>query len=479
MSSLSSIYTQLLYTNYKVSNSLKDLQTQYVTGNRINSAVDDPAGLAVSERLKSVLNSFNTDTQVLNDGQSIAQIIEGTYENVSDMLQDMRTLAVKYQSSTTSILDKSTIQKQLVSLQDQINQQISNITFNNKKITTDSVNGKLSLSSYGDVVKVADSSSLQMNSTSITLEAKVNLKSFNSGTLYDDRALVIGKDGNYYLTVNSTGNVGIYKYGSAPGGYRESVGKITLGQDTTISGVFDGTTAKIYINGKLDSTFTLKSAGYNDREADASIGLEDNNNFQRQLDGTIDDIRIYDRALSDTEVSNNYSGNVTRDHLMGEWLFNDADYTAYDTSGNNNYGTLLGNATIQATTNPSMVFGSGSGKLDMNFSTLTLNKLGIQDLSQVPSDIVERLDRALDLVSVQRSKAGAYINTINYRASNNDKLAAIYQNSIDNIVGANMESVSSELTKAQLQQTTVTKLLKQVQDTEKNNLDTLLSIFNH
>ncbi|MGF9890750.1 LamG-like jellyroll fold domain-containing protein [Priestia megaterium] len=477
MSSLSSIYTQLLYTNYKVNNSLKDLQTQYVTGNRINSAVDDSAGLAVSERLKSIMNSFNTDTQVLNDAHSIAQFIDGTYENVSDMLQDMRTLAVKYQSSTISSMDKDTIQKQLVSLQEEVNEQISNITYNNKKITTDSVNGKLSLSSYGDVVKVTDSTSLQMNSTSITLEAKVNLNSFNSGTPYDDRALVIGKDGNYYLTVNSTGSVGIYKYGSAPGGYRESVGKITLGQDTTISGVFEGTTAKIYINGKLDSTFTLKSAGYNDREADASIGLEDNNNFQRQLDGTIDDIRIYDRALSDTEVSSNYSGNITRDHLMGEWLFNDADSTAYDTSGNNNYGTLMGSATIQATTDPSMSFGSGSGKLDMNFSTLTLNKLGIQDLSQVPSDIVERLDRALDLVSVQKSKAGAYINTINYRVSNNDKLAAIYQNSINNIVEANMEDVSSELTKAQLQQTTVTKLLKQIQDTEKENLNTLLSVF--
>jgi len=479
MSSLSSIYTQLLYTNYKVSNSLRDLQTQYVTGNRINSAVDDPAGLAVSERLKAVMNSFNTDTQVLNDAQSIAQIIDGTYENVSDMLQDMRTLAIKYQNSTTSSMDKDTIQKQLVLLQEDINEQISNITYNNEKITTDSVNGKLSLSSYGDVVKVADSTSLQMNSTSITLEAKVNLNSFNSGTTYDDRALVIGKDGNYYLTVNSTGSVGIYKYGSMPAGYRESVGKITLGQDTTISGVFDGTTAKIYINGKLDSTFTMNGAGYNDRGAVANIGLENNssNGYQRQLDGTIDDIRIYDRALSDTEVSSNYSGNITRDHLMGEWLFNDADSTAYDTSGNNNYGTLMGNATIQATTDPSMSFGSGSGKLNMNFSTLTLNKLGIQDLSQVPSDIVERLDRALDLVSVQRSKAGAYINTINYRVSNNDKLAAIYQNSINNIVEANMEDVSSELTKAQLQQTTVTKLLKQIQDTEKENLNTLLSVF--
>ncbi|MFB8426951.1 LamG-like jellyroll fold domain-containing protein [Priestia megaterium] len=478
MSSFSSIYTQLLYTNYKVSNSFKNLQIQNTTGNRINSVADDPAGLLVSERLKAEMSRFTTDNQSLSDPQSIAQTIDSTYKNVTDMLQDMRTLAVKYQSSTTSTSDKGIIQKQLVSLQDEINKQISNITFNNQKITTDSVDGKLSLSSYGDTVKVANSSSLQMNSTSITLEAKVNLKSFNSGDYYDDRALVIGKDGNYYLTVNSTGSVGIYKYGSVPSGYRESVGKISLGQDTTISGVFEGTTAKIYINGKLDSTFTLRSAGYEDREADASIGLEDNNNYRRQLDGTIDDIRIYDRALSDAEVSSNYSGNVTRDHLMGEWLFNDADSTAYDTSGNNNFGTLMGDAKILATTDPSISFGLGSGELNMNFSTLTLNKLGIQDLLQIPSDIIERLDRAINLVTVQRSKAGAYENTINYRISNNDKMAAIYQESIDNIVKANIGNVSSELTKAEIQQTTVTKLLKQVQDTEKNNLDTLLSIFN-
>jgi len=474
--SLELINTRLLYTNYKVNKTLANLQNQYATGKRINSAVDDPAGLRVSERLKSLMNGYNAGTRNLNDAKSIAETIDSTYENVTDMLQDMRALAIKYQDSTISSLEKDIIQQQLVSLQGEIKEQISNITFSNKKITTDSVNGKLSLSSYGDVVKVADSTSLKMNSTSITLEAKVNLKSFNSGTPYDDRALVIGKDGNYYLTVNSTGNVGIYKYGSAPGGYRESLGKITLGQETTISGVFEGTTAKIYINGKLDSTFTLKSAGYNDRDANASIGLEDNNGFQRQLDGTIDDIRVYDRALTDTEVTNNYQGNVTRNHLVGEWLFNNSDNTAYDTSGNNNYGTLMGDAAIETSTNSNMSFNSGLGIFEMSkFSTLTLNKLGIEDLSQITSDITEKLDRAIGLVSVQRSKAGAYIDAINYSISNNEKMATIYQTSINNIVGANLEDVSSELTKAQLQHSVVTKMLRQVQDIQKEQMDILLS----
>jgi len=172
---------------------------------------------------------------------------------------------------------------------------------------------------------MADNSALQMSSSSITMEAKVNLTSYAPGTTLDDRSLVLGKYGNYYLTINSTGSVGIYKYGTSSSGYRESVGKVSLGQDTTISGVFDGNMAKIYINGKLDSTFTLPGLGYEDREVDLTIGYENSPKFKRQFTGTIDDIRIYDKALSDSDISNNYKGNVTRDHLQGEWLFNDGD----------------------------------------------------------------------------------------------------------------------------------------------------------
>ncbi|MGF9890749.1 LamG-like jellyroll fold domain-containing protein [Priestia megaterium] len=472
-----SAYIQLPKNNYKLTETIERLQKQISTGSRINSANDDAAGLSLSERLKSQVNSYTTGIQNLTDAKSATELVKTTYQETANTLRQMKDLVTKYQDSATSIEEKNNIQQQLLLLQGDIQNQFKNLKYENKKITTDSVKGKLDLSEYEDAIRMADNSALKMSSSSITMEAKVNLTSYAPGTTLDDRSLVLGKYGNYYLTINSTGSVGIYKYGTSSSGYRESVGKVGLGQDTTISGVFDGNTAKIYINGKLDSTFTLPGSGYEDREADLTIGFENSPKFKRQFTGTIDDIRIYDKALSDTEVSNNYKGTVTRDHLQGEWLFNDGDLNSvvYDTSGNNSFGTFSGHAKVITDSDANMNFSTGEGNMKIGFSTLTLSKLGIADLSQIQSNTSDKLDRALDLISSEIAKTEAFTHSINSRIESNQKLIEKYQTSVDDIRSANTQEVSSQLTKLQMQQGTVSDLLESIQKFNKNTISMLVS----
>ncbi|QJX80752.1 flagellin [Priestia megaterium] len=474
-------YLNIQRTYLKLNQKYQQLQTQYTTGNRVNSAKDDAAALSVSERLKAQLNGYTAGLQNLMDAKSVAEIVQDTYGNVSDILKQMKTLSVQYQSSTTSSADKTAIQEKLTKLQTQIQDQLNGLTYNNKKITSDNINGKLKLTNLGDMVKVKNNDTLKVQGTSITMESTVNLDSYSSGATGEDRGLVLAKGGNYYLTVNRSGKVSIYKEGTTPTKtYYNSVGKVNLGEDTTITGVFEDNVAKIYINGKLDSTFNLTTGGYADKDIDLRFGRENDvgaGGYSRQVFGTIDNARIYSRALSAAEVSDNYNGNVSRNQLIGEWLFDDGEFstTVADTSGNNNFGNMFKNAQIVTTGEGNMNFNSGTGDLTISFASLSLNKLGIEDLTTIPSDLTDRLDRAIDMVSKQKSTAGSLVNKINFRIQNNQKLAANYKDSLNKIQAIDLSNVSSEITKVEMQQATIMKMLKLRQDTDTEIANMLIS----
>lgn len=474
-------YLNIQRTYLKLNQKYQQLQTQYTTGNRVNSAKDDAAALSVSERLKAQLNGYTAGLQNLMDAKSVAEIVQDTYGNVSDILKQMKTLSVQYQSSTTSSADKTAIQEKLTKLQTQIQDQLNGLTYNNKKIASDNINGKLKLTELGDLVKVKNNDTLKVQGTSITMEATINLDKYSSGEAGEERGLVLAKGGNYYLTVTRTGKVAIYKEGTTPSKvYYNSTGQVNLGEDTTITGVFDDNVAKIYINGKLDSTFSLTSGGYADKDIDLKFGRENevgSGGYSRQVYGTIDDARIYSRALSDAEVSDNFNGNVSRNQLIGEWLFNDGEFstTVADTSGNNNFGNMYKNAQIVTTGEGNISFNSGTDDLTMSFASLNLNKLGIEDLSTIPSDLSDRLDRAIDMVTKQQSTAGSLVNKINFRIQNNQKLAANYEDSLNKIQAIDLSNVSSELTKVEMQQATIMKMLKLRQDTDAEIVNMLIS----
>src|SRR4030081_2240324 len=70
------------------------------SGLRINSAKDDAAGLAISDRMTSQINGLNQASRNANDGISLAQTAEGGLSTATDLLQRMRTLAVQAANGT-------------------------------------------------------------------------------------------------------------------------------------------------------------------------------------------------------------------------------------------------------------------------------------------------------------------------------------------------------------------------------------------
>jgi flagellin len=100
------------------------------SGLRVNSAKDDAAGLAISERMNAQVRGMNVAIRNANDGISMVQTAEGAMSKVGDALQRMRELAVQARNATNSTSDKDSLDKEFGELAKEIQRVIGGTTFN-------------------------------------------------------------------------------------------------------------------------------------------------------------------------------------------------------------------------------------------------------------------------------------------------------------------------------------------------------------
>jgi len=115
--------TGSLYAQQAMTTNARGLATvmqQLSTGKRINNAVDDVAGMAISTRLTSQIRGLNQAVRNTNDGISLLQTAEGATEQVTNMLQRMRELAVQASNDTNNTNDRSYLNLEFQALSTQI-----------------------------------------------------------------------------------------------------------------------------------------------------------------------------------------------------------------------------------------------------------------------------------------------------------------------------------------------------------------------
>ncbi|WP_267347729.1 flagellin [Sphingomonas carotinifaciens] len=115
-------------------NALGNSMQRLSTGKRINSAKDDAAGLAISASMTAQIKGMNQGIRNANDAISLAQTGEGALDEVSNMLQRMRELAVQKENGTYSANDKTNIKSEQDALAQQISNVLSNTSFNGIKL---------------------------------------------------------------------------------------------------------------------------------------------------------------------------------------------------------------------------------------------------------------------------------------------------------------------------------------------------------
>jgi flagellin len=115
----------------KVNLKLATAMERLSTGLRINSAKDDAAGLAISERMNAQVRGFGMAIKNANDGLSMSQTADGAYGQITAMLQRMRELSVQAATGTMGPLDRSSIQLEIDELKEEIENVATKTHFNN------------------------------------------------------------------------------------------------------------------------------------------------------------------------------------------------------------------------------------------------------------------------------------------------------------------------------------------------------------
>ncbi len=115
-------------------NSLNSSMQKLASGQRINKAADDAAGLAISENLRADVRSLNQAKRNAQDGVSLVQTAEGGLVETSNMLVRLRELAVQSASDTIGNTERSFIDKEYVALKNEIDRIASSTEFNGTRL---------------------------------------------------------------------------------------------------------------------------------------------------------------------------------------------------------------------------------------------------------------------------------------------------------------------------------------------------------
>lgn len=116
----------------RTENSLTDVMERLSSGLRLNRSKDNPAGMAISNKMQLQIDGLNQASRNASDGSSVLQTVDGALDEVTNLLQRMRELSVQAATDTNSLDERVAIQQEIESLRDEIDRVSTDTEFNKK-----------------------------------------------------------------------------------------------------------------------------------------------------------------------------------------------------------------------------------------------------------------------------------------------------------------------------------------------------------
>ncbi len=415
---------------------LKNTVTQLSSGLRINTAADDPSGLAIATNLQTQVDGFNQAVQNVQNANNAAQVAEGALQTTTDILQRIRSLAVEAASDVNSNSDRQNLQTEVSQLLLEVNRISQNTNFNGQALLDGSHAGFQSEQNAS--LTVTANSALATNGNF----AQVN--GINYGFLV---ASAVGVN-NYF---NST---------SISGGGVQGIGS---GQ-ATVDGTLELQVINTGVSIAVQETFIQSATGY----VCVSTTL-----FGPGAAATSQ------KNITANHVGSSAYGFDNVAITLGAITTADVGTTAYIKVSQNV-------AALTNPSNPAFNFQSAADEGDViqvgieatNTATLRISNINLAiSAANNPSigaeDAIGQIDNALERLLNQRAQLGSVIVRLNEDASNDNVAAVNLQASESSIRDLNVGQATTEFTKLQILVQVGTSVLAQ----SNSNAQSVLSLF--
>ncbi len=396
--------------NLTVNNrNLSEAMEKLSTGKRINSASDDAAGLAISNKMTAQIRGLNQSVRNANDGISLVQTAEGALTEVTNMLQRMRELAVQSATDTNTSSDRFALNLEYQQLAREISRIATNTQWN--------------------AMNILNNTEVGVAGTSADVGSGVRNVKFQVGA-NPNQVINIGlKDFSYNLGVPAVPSEKKFALGNLSG---VSSFSFVIEKDAINNTDYDAST-----NVLQAFTFTTTRA-----IAGATMTEEELVDFETQMNKAITDTAGYSNVSVTRVGSDIYVRDAEGRSIVGFGTTNNNDtgYT-YTATSNITATSVATGSVATAGINPSSsaVF-SGSARLnDTHIKTQASSNLAIS-----------RLDNAMANVDQELAVYGSIMNRLTFAGDNLTNVSQNTSFSRSRILDTDYASATTELARTQI-----------------------------
>jgi flagellin len=473
----------LVGTNRKLNTALQRLSSGY----RINSAKDDAAGLAITDRMTSQIRGLNQAARNSNDGISLAQTAEGALQETTSLLQRMRELAIQSANDTNSDSDRQSIQDEVVNLQAEINRIAETTSFNNKNLLDGSFGtAKFHVGSEANQtisVTTGNASGTNLGSHRAALKTDVVASAGGASTGYTGSNLIVnGSQGGATVTITSTASA--------------KTAASAINGATVNTGVTASALTKVEMTVSANGNYTFDLGVDGGSTASISASVTDFNDLSDMVDAINDHSATtgVTATLSDDKTTitledadgDDITLNRT-DHVNGNFVAKavnqDGTYSG-TTATLNSVGSTYSGAEFKGyalmESDKAFSLGNSAGSIgadanDISASTSTLNKVSEVDLKSQTgaNDALSVIDKAIAKIDSIRSKLGAVQNRFESTITNLTNVSENISASRSRILDADFAAETAALTKAQIIQQAGLSMLSQANQLPQSALSLL------
>jgi len=447
------------------------------SGLRINSAKDDAAGLAISERFTAQIRGLNQGVRNANDGISLAQTAEGALKEVTSNLQRIRELSVQSANATNSASDRAALQSEVSQLVAEIDRVATNTSFNGIALLDGTFTSKAFQVGANAAETVTVDSVASARSSSLGQFQGFTLTAQTIGTAADANELLTVTIDGTQSTIGTQGNdakeiaAAINAFGN--GFVASANAAVTSGPGTIASAAANsGDVDTFDINGVTISVTNTGTDAGNRAAAVAAINAQSaNTGVVASNDGT-------DVILTAADGRNITLDNISITDTDGNGATIDTEYGIATSGASTVTGGSL-NITYQAPTGVTgtVSFDSANGTsfgdtvADQTIGA-TGTALSAVDISSASgaTTAITAIDAALDTINSTRSTLGSYQSRFESVVANLQTTAENLSASRSRIVDADFASETANLTKAQILQQSGIAMLAQANSIPQNVL---------